>query len=102
LFFGFQGGKGVATAAGLLFMLCWPVGLASLCAWVGVFWFTRVSSMGALAATLTGPIVGYILLGITSIWLSMVAMAILLLWRHRSNIQKLMTGEEAAFKPRPK
>jgi glycerol-3-phosphate acyltransferase PlsY len=58
--------------------------------------------MGALAATLTGPIVGYILLGITSIWLSMVAMAILLLWRHRSNIQKLMTGEEAAFKPRPK
>jgi len=64
LFFGFQGGKGVATAAGLLFMLCWPVGLASLCAWIGVFWYTRVSSMGALAATLTGPIVGYILLGI--------------------------------------
>jgi acyl phosphate:glycerol-3-phosphate acyltransferase len=102
LFFGFQGGKGVATAAGLLFMLCWPVGLASLCAWVGVFWFTRVSSMGALAATLTGPIVGYILLGISSLWLSMLAMGVLLLWRHRSNIQKLLTGEEAAFKSRPK
>jgi glycerol-3-phosphate acyltransferase PlsY len=102
LFFGFQGGKGVATAAGLLLMLCWPVGLASLCAWVGVFWFTRVSSMGALAATLTGPVVGYVLLGMSSLWMSMVVMAILLLWRHRTNIQKLMTGEEAAFKPRPK
>lgn len=102
LFFGFQGGKGVATAAGLLFMLCWPVGLASLCVWIGVFWLTRVSSMGALAATLTGPIVGYILLGVTSLWFSMVVMALLLLWRHRSNIQKLMTGEEAAFKPRLK
>jgi glycerol-3-phosphate acyltransferase PlsY len=58
--------------------------------------------MGALAATLTGPIVGYILLGINSLWLSMVVMALLLMWRHRSNIKKLMTGEEAAFKPRPK
>lgn len=102
LFFGFQGGKGVATAAGLLLMLCWPVGLASLCVWMGVFWMTRVSSMGALAATLTGPVVGYIVLGVSTIWVSMVLMALLLLWRHRSNIQKLMTGEEAAFKSRPK
>jgi glycerol-3-phosphate acyltransferase PlsY len=45
---------------------------------------------------------GYILLGLSSLWICMLVMATLLLWRHRSNIQKLMTGEEAAFKPRPK
>ena len=100
VFFGFAGGKGVATAAGILLALDWPLGLCTLLVWGGIFALTRVSSMAALGASLLAPLFAAWLLGRGPLLGAVVAMAALLIWRHRSNIRKLLDGEEAAFKRR--
>ena len=98
--FGFAGGKGVATAAGLLLALDWPLGAGTLLIWGLVFALTRVSSMAALVAAVAAPILAVMLLGIGPECAAVALMAVLLVWRHRSNIRKLMSGEEQAFKRR--
>lgn len=98
VFFGFAGGKGVATAAGILVALDWSLGLCTLLVWGGVFALTRVSSMAALGAALLAPLFAALLLGRGPLLGAVVLMAALLIWRHRSNIRKLLAGEEAAFK----
>lgn len=94
IFFRFRGGKGVATAGGILFAFSLPVGLAALGAWAVAFFATRVSSMGALAAALAAPVAGWYFLGAGSYLVVILAMTALLLWRHRSNIRKLIEGTE--------
>lgn len=100
LFFGFNGGKGVATAAGILITLYWPLGLGTLLAWLAVFALTRVSSMAALAAAAAAPVLAWGWLGLGPLSAAVTAMSVLLIWRHRSNIRKLLSGEEAAFRRR--
>jgi acyl phosphate:glycerol-3-phosphate acyltransferase len=100
VFFGFKGGKGVATAAGVLWALNGWIGLALTIVWAVVFAITRVSSLSAIVASLAAPIAAYFLLGITPIFWATVVMTALLLWRHKSNVQRLLSGEEAAFKKR--
>ncbi len=100
VFFRFHGGKGVATAAGLLMVLHWPLGMGTLLVWVATFLFTRVSSVSALAAAAVAPLIALLTLHSTTMRLVVLLMAVLLVWRHRSNIRKLMAGEETAFKPR--
>jgi glycerol-3-phosphate acyltransferase PlsY len=100
VFFGFKGGKGVATAAGVLWALDWRIGLSLTLVWALVFALSRVSSLSAIVASLAAPIAGYYFFGLTPIFWASVAMTVLLLWRHKSNVQRLLSGEEAAFKKR--
>ncbi len=94
LFFGFKGGKGVATAFGVLLALAWPVGLALLGTWLIVAKLFNISSLAALIAAVSAPIhMGFLYPSPPLVGLS-IAFALILVWRHRSNIQRLIQGEE--------
>ncbi len=94
VFFGFRGGKGVATAAGILLALDWRLGLAILAVWLGVAFVSRYSSLAALVASLLAPFVA-IWVGLSGAGVvAILMMSILLLWRHRSNIVRLVQGRE--------
>lgn len=94
VFFRFQGGKGVATAAGILFAFSLPVGLTAMVAWAAMFALTRISSVGALAASIAAPVAGWYFLGSGSYTAVILVMTALLIWRHRANIRKLFDGTE--------
>ncbi len=94
IFFGFRGGKGVATAAGVLFGLSVPLGGIVLAVWIAVFAISRVSSLGALAAAVAAPIATALLVGNDLVIGAVVVMAALLIWRHRENIRRLRAGAE--------
>lgn len=100
VFFGFKGGKGVATAAGVLWALDWRMGLGLTLVWALVFAVTRVSSLAALMGSAMAPVLGYVFFGASPVFFATLAMAALLFWRHRDNIRRLLSGEEAAFKKR--
>jgi glycerol-3-phosphate acyltransferase PlsY len=100
VFFRFQGGKGVATAAGVLFGINPFLGLATFATWLIVAFFSRYSSLAALASAVFAP--AYYFLGHRLVWyaddfvlLATVVMSAILVWRHQSNIVKLMRGEES-------
>ncbi len=100
VFFRFKGGKGVATAAGVLFGVHWLLGLACLATWLLVAMVTRYSSLSALMCALAAPLV--YLLGDRGPWYAekpqlalLVAMGALLIYRHRENINKLLKGTES-------
>ena len=100
VFFRFKGGKGVATAAGVLFGINPLLGLATLATWLIVAYFTRYSSLAALASAVFAP--AYYFLGHRVVWyvdsrvlLAAVVMSAVLVWRHQTNIAKLMRGEES-------
>lgn len=94
VFFGFKGGKGVATAFGVLLGLAWPVALAVLATWLIMAKVFKVSSLAALTAAILTPLYTW-QLAPENVYISLsVAISILLLWRHRSNIQRLISGEE--------
>ena len=94
LFHSFKGGKGVATACGILFGINFFLGLATLSTWLIVAFFTRYSSLAASAAALFAPLYYIFLFGFHPVVLALVIMCVLLIWRHRSNIQNLMNGSE--------
>ncbi|MDE1183122.1 glycerol-3-phosphate 1-O-acyltransferase PlsY [Paraburkholderia sp.] len=102
IFFRFQGGKGVATAAGVLLAINPILGIATLLTWVIVAFFTRYSSLAALSAAVFAPIFDGFLFGTNVIALSIVAMSALLVWRHRGNIAKLKAGQESRIGDRKK
>jgi len=95
VFFRFQGGKGVATAAGVLLALDPVLGLLSLGSWLAVALLTRYSSLAALVTALLAPVYVFFLHGDTSRVVAVAVMSVLLIWRHRSNIAKLMSGTES-------
>ena len=94
LFHSFRGGKGVATACGILFGINFFLGLATLSTWLIVAFFTRYSSLAAIAAALFAPLYYVFLFGFHPVVLALVIMCVLLIWRHRSNIQNLRNGSE--------
>ena len=94
LFHGFRGGKGVATACGILFGINFFLGLATLSTWLIVAFFTRYSSLAAIAAALFAPLYYIFLFGFHPVVLALLIMCVLLIWRHRSNLQNLMNGSE--------
>lgn len=95
IFHGFKGGKGVATACGILFGINWILGAATLSTWIIVAMFMRYSSLAALAAAVFGPIYFVFLFGVQPMGAALLVVCILLIWRHRSNIQNLMNGTES-------
>ena len=94
IFHGFKGGKGVATACGILFGINWILGAATLSTWIIVAMFMRYSSLAALAAAVFGPIYFVFLFGFQPMGIALLAVCSLLIWRHRSNIQNLLNGTE--------
>ena len=95
IFHGFKGGKGVATACGILFGINWILGAATLSTWIIVAMFMRYSSLAALSAAVFGPIYFVFLFGVQPMGAALLVVCILLIWRHRSNIQNLMNGTES-------
>lgn len=100
VFFRFEGGKGVATAFGVLFGIHWVLGLATGSTWLIVAFFFRYSSLASLAAAVFAPV--YYLFGHRVVWytdtavaVAIVVMAMLLVWRHRDNINRLIQGKES-------
>ncbi len=99
IFHRFKGGKGVATALGVMLGISIWLGLAALVTWVLVFAASRISSLSAIVAALLAPVFAWVLLSPYPdyVWM-VVVMSVFLLWRHSSNIKKLMDGTEAGFK----
>ncbi|MBE7566383.1 glycerol-3-phosphate 1-O-acyltransferase PlsY [Acidithiobacillus thiooxidans] len=98
VYFGFRGGKGVATAMGILLAMMPLLGLSVLGVWIVVFAVMRVSSLAALlAATSAIPLV-FAWSASSSMHALIIVLVILILWRHRSNIQRLLDGRETPFK----
>jgi glycerol-3-phosphate acyltransferase PlsY len=95
IFHGFKGGKGVATACGILFGINWILGLATLSTWIIVAVFMKYSSLAALAAAVFGPIYFVFLFGFQPMAIALLIVCFLLIWRHRSNIRNLMNGTES-------
>jgi acyl phosphate:glycerol-3-phosphate acyltransferase len=95
LFHSFKGGKGVATACGILFGIHWVLGLATLATWIIVAQFMRYSSLAAIAAAVFGPVYFVFLFGFHPMALALLVICSLLIWRHRSNIHNLMNGTES-------
>ena len=100
VFFGFKGGKGVATAAGVLIGISWVLGLATLATWLIVAYFSRYSSLASLAAAVFSPL--FYLFGDRAAWyvdkrivMTLVVISALLIYRHRDNINKLLKGTES-------
>jgi len=94
VFFRFQGGKGVATAAGILFAIDWRVGLGTLVTWLVIALFFRYSSLAALVAAAFAPFATALVLGFNVYAAAVLAISVLLAWRHAENIRKLAAGTE--------
>lgn len=95
VFFHFKGGKGVATAAGVLLAIHPILGLATAATWLIIAFFFRYSSLAALIAALFAPLYDLFMFGASPIAGAILAMSVLLVWRHRANIGKLLAGQES-------
>ena len=95
LFFGFKGGKGVATALGVLLALSWPVALICAAVWLIMAFGLKISSLAALTATVISPLAAMFLVQQPSWQATIAVIAALVLLRHRSNIQNLLSGKES-------
>jgi glycerol-3-phosphate acyltransferase PlsY len=94
VFHRFRGGKGVATAAGVLFGFNVWLGLAALATWIAIAVFLRYSSLAALIAAVFAPVCAWFL-NLDDFLLVVAAIGLLLVWRHRDNIARLLAGTES-------
>lgn len=95
VFFRFAGGKGVATAAGVLFALNPLLGAATLATWVIVAGFFRYASLASIVSALFAPFYQLLIWGPDTMVLAIAIMSLLLVWRHEANIRKLLAGTES-------
>ncbi|MBI3186641.1 MAG: glycerol-3-phosphate 1-O-acyltransferase PlsY [Gammaproteobacteria bacterium] len=98
VFYGFQGGKGVATMLGVLLGIQWMVGAATIGVWLVMAFVFKVSSLSALTAALLAPVITYYIVGSKFMAFIVAIMTTLLFWRHRSNIANLLSGKESKIK----
>jgi len=95
VFFKFKGGKGVATSIGVLLGFSWWLGFAFIGTWLLIYKVGKISSLSALCASVLSPVYAWFIVGDLSIVGASTIMMVLLLWRHKSNIQRLLNGEES-------
>ncbi|MEW7977408.1 MAG: glycerol-3-phosphate 1-O-acyltransferase PlsY [Candidatus Sedimenticola endophacoides] len=98
VFFGFKGGKGVATALGVQFGLGWMIGASVAAIWLFMAKVVRISSLAALVSMALAPLIVWHFSASGELTLMQVLMSILLFWRHRSNIRNLFSGREGKIK----
>jgi glycerol-3-phosphate acyltransferase PlsY len=94
VFHRFSGGKGVATAAGVAFALSWQLGVALLALWFAFAAAFRMASLASIAAAIAAPPLGIYFLGNRPEAWALIPIALLLVWRHRANIRRILAGEE--------
>lgn len=94
IFFGFKGGKGVATALGVSLGINWLFGLAVLSTWLIIYKLSKISSLSALIAAILAPVYAWAILHNSLLTATFSVLSILLLWRHKKNIQNLLAGNE--------
>ncbi len=95
VFFSFKGGKGVATALGVILAISWAAGLTVLAVWLLVAFTLRYSSLAALCASVSAPLIVWLYRPDIELLVMMVGMSLLLVWRHRANIENLKQGRES-------
>jgi acyl phosphate:glycerol-3-phosphate acyltransferase len=95
VYFRFEGGKGVATAAGVLMAFNPWLGLATVLTWAIVAGFFRYSSLASIVAALFAPFYQLLIWEASPLALAIAVMSLLLLWRHSANIRKLLAGTES-------
>ena len=93
---GFKGGKGVATFYGTLFAVAWPVAILAALTWIGMALLLRISSLSALVAAAVAPLIAYAF-GRPGVALLCIFLALLIYWRHRANMSRLLAGEEPSI-----
>ena len=101
LFFGLRGGKGVATLIGVLLGFHWLLGAAFVITWLLVALLSRYSSLAAILAALATPLYCWLILAGAPYITAAGLMCAVLVWRHRSNISKLLAGEENRIFQKP-
>ena len=94
VFFGFRGGKGIATGLGVMLAWSLPLGIGVLLAWAGVAALTRISSLAALVSFALAPVGCLVLIDAPALAIAAGLMAVLTGWRHRGNIQRMAAGTE--------
>jgi len=94
LYHHFAGGKGVATAAGIVFALHWQLGLVLTVIWLTMAFGLKISSLAALVTAILLPLGTFYIFGNAPLSWSMIVIAALIFWRHRANIRQLMAGTE--------
>ncbi len=90
----FDGGKGIATAFGVLLALAWPVALVAAGVWIGVAVISRYSSAASLAATVVAPVAAA-WFGEFEMTVLLIGLGLIIIWKHRANIGRLMAGTES-------
>jgi glycerol-3-phosphate acyltransferase PlsY len=90
----FNGGKGVATAGGVVLATAWPVGVLVIVVWIVMVAAIRYSSLAALSACAAAPVLAWLLTGVAEAWL-ITGIALLVILRHHQNIRRLLRGEES-------
>lgn len=101
VFFRFQGGKGVATAAGVLMAVNPLLGVATLLSFALIVAFSRYVSLGAMVAAVFAPFYQALIWGPEPFILPLIVMSLLLVWRHEANIRKLLAGTESKLGHKP-
>jgi glycerol-3-phosphate acyltransferase PlsY len=101
VFFGFQGGKGVATALGVQFGLYWPIGATVGLVWLLMAKVVKISSLSALVAMAVAPLAVWYFWPAAELVVMQLVTSAILFWRHRSNIRNLLSGTESRIKSRP-
>jgi glycerol-3-phosphate acyltransferase PlsY len=99
LFFSFRGGKGIATTMGALLGLGWQIGGGVILIWLFVSKALKISSVAGLASMALAPIIIWLFWPSPELIIMQVGVTLLLFWRHRENIQRLISGDEVRIKP---
>jgi glycerol-3-phosphate acyltransferase PlsY len=94
IWLGFKGGKGVATAGGVLLAYSWPIAVAAVLTWIAMAFVFRYSSLAAVTAAIVAALYAWIVRPEGVSPLAVVFIALILIWRHRSNLMRLIQGEE--------
>ena len=102
VYYGFKGGKGVATYYGVLLGFSWITGIGALLIWLLTALISKISSLSALMSALCAPFILWLVSGSAELTATLALMTLLLYWRHRSNVRNIIAGREHKIGPKEK